>query len=330
MSKTYDVVGIGNAIVDVISHGNDDFLANMGITKGIMQLIERERAELLYSAMRDRVQAPGGSVGNTLAGIGTLGLETAFVGRVKNDPLGQFYAEQMVEEGTAFPNPPTDDDPLPTSRSMIFVSPDGERSMNTYLGAGAEFSSDDVDPEVMENTRYLFLEGYLFDKDKGKTAFRAAAAACRHAGGQAGLTLSDPFCVDRHRQSFRQLIEDEMDFVFGNEEEWLSLYETKDLATALQEAAMVCPLVVCTRSGHPVVIRSDDQEIHVPVTEVTPVDATGAGDQFAAGFIYGLATGQDLKTCGQMGVAAAAEVIGHIGPRPKRPLKVVFAEQGLI
>ncbi|TBX28821.1 adenosine kinase [Nioella sediminis] len=330
MSKTYDVVGIGNAIVDVISHGTDDFLANMGITKGIMQLIERERAELLYSAMRDRVQAPGGSVGNTLAGIGTLGLETAFVGRVKNDPLGQFYAEQMVEEGTAFPNPPTDDDPLPTSRSMIFVSPDGERSMNTYLGAGAEFSSDDVDPEVMENTRYLFLEGYLFDKDKGKTAFRAAAAACRHAGGQAGLTLSDPFCVDRHRQSFRQLIEDEMDFVFGNEEEWLSLYETKDLATALQEAAMVCPLVVCTRSGHPVVIRADDQEIHVPVTEVTPVDATGAGDQFAAGFIYGLATGQDLKTCGQMGVAAAAEVIGHIGPRPKRPLKVVFAEQGLI
>lgn len=330
MSKTYDVVGIGNAIVDVISHGTDDFLANMGITKGIMQLVERERAELLYAAMSDRTQAPGGSVGNTLAGIGTLGLETAFVGRVKSDPLGQFYAEQMVEEGTAFPNPPTDDDPLPTSRSMIFVSPDGERSMNTYLGAGAEFSSDDVDPAVMENARYLFLEGYLFDKDKGKTAFRAAAAACRHAGGQAGLTLSDPFCVDRHRESFKQLIEDEMDFVFGNEEEWLSLYETKDLATALQEAAMVCPLVVCTRSGHPVVIRADDAEIHVPVTEVTPVDATGAGDQFAAGFIYGLATGRDLETCGLMGVAAAAEVIGHIGPRPKRPLKVVFAEQGLV
>ena len=330
MSKTYDVVGIGNAIVDVISHGTDDFLEHMGITKGIMQLVERERAELLYAAMQDRVQTPGGSVGNTLAGIGTLELSTAFVGRVKNDALGKFYAEQMVEEGTAFPNPPTDDDPQPTSRSMIFVSPDGERSMNTYLGAGAEFSSDDVDPSVMESTRYLFLEGYLFDKDKGKTAFRAAAAACRHAGGQAGLTLSDPFCVDRHRDSFRQLIEDEMDFVIGNEEEWLSMYQTKDLGTALQEAAMVCPIVVCTRSGHPVVIRADDQEVHVPVTEVTPVDATGAGDQFAAGFIYGLATGQDLKTCGQMGVAAAAEVIGHIGPRPKRPLKVVFAEQGLL
>lgn len=329
MTNKYDVVGIGNAIVDVISHGTDDFLANMGITKGIMQLVERDRAELLYASMSDRVQAPGGSVGNTLAGIGTLGLETAFVGRVKNDPLGQFYAEQMVEEGTAFPNPPTDDDPSPTSRSMIFVSPDGERSMNTYLGAGAEFSSDDVDPSVMENTRYLFLEGYLFDKDKGKSAFRAAAAACRHSGGQAGLTLSDPFCVDRHRESFKQLIEDEMDFVIGNEEEWLSLYETRDLSTALQEAAMVCPLVVCTRSGHPVVIRADDQEIHVPVVEVTPVDATGAGDQFAAGFIYGLATGQDLKTCGKMGVAAAAEVIGHVGPRPKRPLRIVFEEAGL-
>ncbi|WP_071672511.1 adenosine kinase [Nioella nitratireducens] len=329
MTKKYDVVGIGNAIVDVISHGTDDFLANMGITKGIMQLVERDRAELLYASMSDRVQAPGGSVGNTLAGIGTLGLETAFVGRVKNDPLGQFYAEQMVEEGTAFPNPPTDDDPSPTSRSMIFVSPDGERSMNTYLGAGAEFSSDDVDPSVMENARYLFLEGYLFDKDKGKSAFRAAAAACRHSGGQAGLTLSDPFCVDRHRESFKQLIEDEMDFVIGNEEEWLSLYETRDLSTALQEAAMVCPLVVCTRSGHPVVIRADDQEIHVPVVEVTPVDATGAGDQFAAGFIYGLATGQDLKTCGKMGVAAAAEVIGHVGPRPKRPLRIVFEEAGL-
>ncbi len=251
------------------------------------------------------------------------------MGRVKNDPLGQFYEEQMIEEGTAFPNPPTDDDANPTSRSMIFVSPDGERSMNTYLGAGAEFSDDDVDPSVMEEARFLFLEGYLFDKDKGKSAFRAAAAACRHAGGQAGLSLSDPFCVDRHREHFKQLIEDEMDFVIGNEHEWKSLYETESLQTAMQEVAMVCPLVVCTRSGEPVVIRADDQEIQVPVEEITPVDATGAGDQFAAGFIYGLAAGKDLETCGKMGVAAASEVIGHIGPRPKRPLKVVFADLGL-
>ncbi len=330
MSKSYDVVGIGNAMVDIISHGDDDFLANMGITKGIMQLIERDRAELLYASMQDRVQAPGGSVGNTMSGIGSLGLKTAFVGRVKDDPLGQFYAAKMVEEGTAFPNPPVADDPNPTSRSMIFVSPDGERSMNTYLGAGAEFSGEDVDISVMEDTRYLFLEGYLYDKDKGKEAFQKSAAACRHAGGQAGISLSDPFCVDRHRDSFRTLIEDEMDFVIGNEAEWLSMYETTDLATAMNEAALVCPIVVCTRSGAPVIIRSDDQEVQVPVREVTPVDATGAGDQFAAGFIYGLATGQTLETCGKMGVAAAAEVIRHIGPRPKRSLKIIFAEEGLI
>lgn len=331
MTKTYDVVGIGNAIVDVISHGTDDFLENMGITKGIMQLVERERAELLYAAMSDRTQAPGGSVGNTLAGIGSLGLATAFVGRVRDDTLGRFYAQKMQEEGTDFPNPPVaSGENLPTSRSMIFVSPDGERSMNTYLGEGAEFSGEDVDPAVMENTRILFLEGYLYDKDKGKQAFTTAAAACRHAGGQAGITLSDPFCVDRHRDSFRQLIEDEMDFVIGNEEEWLSLYQTRDLPTALNEAARVCPIVVCTRSGHAVTIRLDSDEIHVPVTRVTPVDATGAGDQFAAGFIFGMATGRDMATCGRMGVAAASEVIGHIGPRPKRPLRLIFAEQGLI
>ena len=331
MNKKYDVVGIGNAMVDVISHGDDDFLANMGITKGIMQLVERERAELLYGAMSDRTQAPGGSVGNTLAGIGSLGLSTAFVGRVRDDTLGRFYAERMQAEGTDFPNPPVNgDEHLPTSRSMIFVSPDGERSMNTYLGVGAELSGEDVDPSVMENTRILFLEGYLYDKDKGKEAFAASAAACRHAGGRAGISLSDPFCVDRHRDSFRALIEDEMDFVIGNEAEWLSLYETHDLATAMQEAALVCPIVVCTRSGHPVIIRQDDQEVHVPVTAVTPVDATGAGDQFAAGFIYGMASGRDAETCGRMGVAAAAEVIGHIGPRPKRPLKIIFAELGLI
>ena len=319
MTKTYDVVGIGNAVVDVISHGDDSFLDNMGITKGIMQLIERERAEVLYAAMS-----------NTLAGLGTLGLSTAFVGRVKDDALGKFYAERMVVEGTDFPNPPVDGEHLPTSRSMIFVSPDGERSMNTYLGVSSELSEEDVDPSVMGAARLLFLEGYLFDKDKGKSAFLAAAAACRAAGGQAGITLSDPFCVDRHRDSFRQLIEDEMDFVIGNEAEWLSLYETHDLDVALREAAMVCPTLVCTRSGDPVILRRNDEQVEVPVEKITPVDATGAGDQFAAGFLYGLATGQELELAGRMGVAAAAEVIRHIGPRSQRPLKTLFAEQGLI
>ncbi|MBO6603438.1 MULTISPECIES: adenosine kinase [Paracoccaceae] len=330
MSKTYDVVGIGNAVVDVISHGDDSFLDNMGITKGIMQLIERERAEVLYAAMSDRVQTPGGSVANTLAGLGTLGLSTAFVGRVKDDALGRFYADSMVAEGTDFPNPPVNGEHLPTSRSMIFVSPDGERSMNTYLGVSSELSEEDVDPSVMGAAKLLFLEGYLFDKDKGKSAFLAAAAACRAAGGQAGITLSDPFCVDRHRDGFRALIEDEMDFVIGNEAEWLSLYETHDLDVALREAAMVCPTLVCTRSGEAVILRRDDEQVEVPVDKITPVDATGAGDQFAAGFLYGLVTEQSLEMAGRMGVLAAAEVIRHIGPRPHRSLRQLFAEEGLI
>ena len=331
MSKTYDVIGIGNAVVDVITHGSDDFLERMGITKGIMQLVERERAETLYSGMGDRVQTPGGSVANTLAGLGTAGARTAFVGRVKDDDLGRFYADGMRREGCDFPNAPVaGGEHPPTSRSMIFVGPDGERSMNTYLGISSEVSEDDVDPAVMGDARILFLEGYLFDKDPGKRAFMAAANACRAAGGKAGITLSDPFCVDRHRFDFKRLIEEDMDFVIGNETEWLSLYETHDLDAALGEAAMVCPDLVCTRSGKSVIVRREDIQIEVPVREVTPVDATGAGDQFAAGYLFGLATGQPLETCGRMGVIAAAEVIGHVGPRPETPLKQLFIEAGLI
>lgn len=330
MTQTYDLVGIGNAIVDVISHGDESFLDNMGIQKGIMQLIERERAEILYGAMTDRVQAPGGSVANTVAGAGTLGLKTAFLGKVKADALGKFYADGMTTDGIAFPNPPAHGDGPPTSRSMIFVSPDGERSMNTYLGAGADFDEGDVDASVAGDTRYLFLEGYLYDKDEGKRAFTAAAQACHNGGGKAGVTLSDPFCVDRHRDDFRRLIAEEMDFTLGNEEEWLSLFQTDDINDALAQAAAVCETVVCTRSGDPVILIQGDSRVEVPVTRVTPVDATGAGDQFAAGFLYGVATGQTLETAGKMGVAAAAEVITHVGPRPKRPLREVFAEHGLI
>ncbi|NKB26784.1 MAG: adenosine kinase [Rhodobacteraceae bacterium] len=315
--STPRVVGIGNAIVDVISHADDSFLDNMGIEKGIMQLVDRARAELLYASMEDRTQTPGGSVANTLAGLGMLGLETAFIGKVKNDGLGRFYAKSMADAGTIFPNPPVDGAEAPTSRSMIFVSPDGERSMNTYLGAGADLDSGDVDPGVFAGGGILFLEGYLFDKDDGKTAFAEAARQMRAAGGQSGITLSDPFCADRHRADFLRLIRDEMDFVIGNADEWKTLYETDDLKSAIHQAAEVCETVVCTRSGDPVwLIRAGDQA-EVPVTPVTPVDATGAGDQFAAGFLYGFAKGADLDTAGRMGVAAAAEVIGHVGPRPK-------------
>ncbi|MEX1662049.1 adenosine kinase [Thioclava sp. 15-R06ZXC-3] len=326
---SYQVVGIGNAVVDVIAQCDDSFLAHMGIEKGIMQLIERERAETLFAAMKERTQAPGGSVANTVAGCGNLGLKTAFIGRVRDDALGRFYEAALHGEGTDFPNAPVKEGELPSSRSMIFVTPDGERSMNTYLGISAEVSTEDVSLDVVENTAILFLEGYLFDKDHGKAAFLKAAQGCHRGGGKAGIALSDPFCVERHRADFRRLVAQQMDYVIGNEHEWESLYQT-DLETALKQAASECELVVCTRSGADVVLMRGDQRVEVPVKRVVPVDATGAGDQFAAGFLYGYATGQSLETAGRMGCIAAAEVIGHYGARPEVDVKKLFAEHGVI
>lgn len=328
--KQYKVVGIGNAVVDVITQGDDSFLANMGIEKGIMQLIEKDRAEVLYGSMSERTQAAGGSVANSIAGIATLGLSTAFIGRVKDDALGKFYAKSMTDEGTDFVNPPIAGGDLPTSRSMIFVSPDGERSMNTYLGISAELGPEDVSADVCANAEIVFLEGYLFDKDKGKDAFIKVARACRAAGGKAGIAISDPFCVERHRADFLNLIENELDYVIGNEEEVKSLFETDDLEAALVKLAALCPLAVCTRSGDDVAILSGETRVDVPVQRVVPVDATGAGDQFAAGFLFGLATGRDLETCGKMGCLSAGEVIGHVGPRPKANMTTLYRKAGLI
>lgn len=326
--KPYQVVGIGNAIVDVFSAADDSFLELMGIEKGIMQLVEKERGELLYGAMRDRVQAPGGSVANTLAGLGNLGLTTAFIGRVHDDALGRFYAKTMAENGSDFVNPPVEGGELPTSRSMIFVSPDGERSMNTYLGISSELGPEDVADDVAGRAEILFLEGYLYDKPKGKQAFERAAKLCQAGGGKAGIALSDPFCVNRHREDFRRLVRD-LDFVIGNEHEWCALYET-DLSTALERAAADSGLIACTRSGHDVIVVRGEEQAVVPVRRVVPVDATGAGDLFAAGFLYGIATGQNLATCGRMGCVAAAEVISHYGARPETDLKALFRKEGLI
>ena len=228
----YTLAGIGNAVVDVIAHADDSFLDLMGIEKGIMQLIERERGEVLYGAMNDRLQTPGGAVANTIAGVGALGLPTAFIGRVHDDALGQFYAKSMQDSGTDFVNAPVPGGELPTSRSMIFVSPDGERSMNTYLGISTELGPDDVPDDVASKSEIMFLEGYLFDKDKGKEAFRQASRLTRAAGGKAGIAISDPFCVDRHRADFLDMIGNELDYVIGNEHEIMSLFETDDLEAA--------------------------------------------------------------------------------------------------
>lgn len=327
--KTYDLVGIGNAIVDVITQNDDAFLDRMGIQKGIMQLIETERAEELYGAMGDRVQTPGGSVANTIAGAGALGLRTAFIGRVHDDELGRFYANAMQDVGIDFVNPPVPGGELPTSRSMIFVSPDGERSMNTYLGISSELSSDDVSADVAGRAKIMFLEGYLFDKDKGKAAFMEAARDCRAGGGKIGIAISDPFCVERHRDDFLNLIENELDYVLGNEDEIKSLFETDDLDDALNRTAALCDLVVCTRSGDGVTVMADGQRIDVPVEKIVPVDATGAGDQFAAGFLYGMATGRDYETCARIGCVCAGEVIRHIGPRPETDVRVLLQNAGL-
>jgi len=327
--KKYQAVGIGNAVVDVISQADDHFLTRMGIDKSVMQLVEQERGEFLLDQMQDRTQMPGGSVANTIAGLGALGLTTGFIGRVHDDELGHYYANAMTDEGIDFVNTPVPNGELPTSRCMIFVSPDGERSMNTYLGISSELGPDDVDDDVAGAAELLFLEGYLFDKAKGKDAFQAAARACRTGGGKAGISLSDPFCVDRHRGDFRKLL-GELDFVLGNEHEWKSLFETDDLGAALEQAASESGLIVCTRSGHDVVITEGNDSISVPVSPIAPLDTTGAGDQFAAGFLFGMASGAPLAVAGRMGCIAAGEVITHYGARPQADVKALFAAEGLI
>ncbi|MGZ3216873.1 adenosine kinase [Paracoccus sp. T5] len=332
------VIGIGNAIMDVISPVEEDRLAALGVQKGIMQLIERDHSEYLMAAQADdhgpgRARSrlvPGGSVANTLAGIGMLGLKTAFIGRVAEDALGLSYAEQTEGAGTVFVNPPVAGDQLPTSRSIIMVTPDGERSMNTYLGISAELGPDDVNPSVFQGAGWLFLEGYLFDKPKGKDAFLKAAQACHDAGGQAGIALSDPFCVDRHREDFRRLVAGPMDYVIGNRHEWCALYQVEDLEEALRLAVADCGTVICTRSGEDAILIRDGQRVGAPVHRVTPVDATGAGDQFAAGLLYGLATRLPLEVAGRMGCIAAAEVIGHVGARPETDIRAQFRAEGLL
>ena len=329
MTKLYQVVGIGNAVSDVIATTSDAFLMTNSVEKGIMQLIDQPRAEALFSAMDARTETPGGSVANTISGLGSLGIRTAFIGRVADDELGLSYAAAMAEEGTDFPNPPVGNASLPTSRSMIFVSPDGERSMNTYLGISSDVGPLDVSEDVVSKCEILFLEGYLFDKAPGKAAFRKAADQARLSGARAGISLSDPFCVDRHRVDFRALVAGPLDFFLCNEEELKSLYQTEGLTEALALGAADCDLVVCTRSSEGVSICQGNSRWDVPVVPVIPMDATGAGDQFAAGFLYGLVQGFDMKTCGKIGGIAAGEVIGHIGPRPATSILTMLKAQGI-
>ena len=316
----YDVVAIGNAIVDVIAMVPDSFLDDHGMTKGSMALIETDRALELTSAVPERIETSGGSAANTIAGIASLGGDVAYIGKVSDDPFGGIFTKGMADIGVAFHSGNGDMD-MPTARSIVLVTPDAQRTMNTYLGVSTYLSLDDVDDHLIESAAIVYLEGYLFDRAEAKAAFREAAARAHRRGRVVALTLSDSFCVDRHRDDFRSLVRDEIDLLFANEDELKSLYECDDFDDAVELLRRDCHIAAVTRSekGSVIVTRDDVHAIPaVPGVEV--VDTTGAGDLFAAGFLRGLTQGRDMTTCARIGAIAAAEVISHVGPRPLVPL----------
>ena len=325
----FDVVGLGNAIVDVISRQDDAFLSEWGINKDAMNLIEEDRADALTDASVNALETSGGSGANTIAGIASLGGQAAYIGKVADDRLGKVFKDDMATIGVPFDTSPLTDGPA-TARSIIFVTPDGKRSMNTFLGASVEFSPADVDKATVESSGILYLEGYLFDKDAAKAAFVHAAEIAHAAGRKVSLTLSDSFCVDRHRESFRQLIRTQVDILFANEEELLSLYETRDFDAAIEKLRADTGLAAITRSEKGSVVIGDGDPIAVPAEPVQDVvDTTGAGDQYAAGFLFGVARGLPLATCAKLGHIAAAEVISHYGPRPETSLAALATRAGI-
>jgi sugar/nucleoside kinase (ribokinase family) len=328
--STYDVLGIGNAIVDVLSRVDDDFLIIEGLVKGTMRLIDEADAERLYAAMGPAVEVSGGSVANTVAGIASFGGDAAFIGRVKNDQLGEVFTHDIRAAGVTFDTPAAGTGPA-TARCLVMVTPEGERTMNTYLGASVALSPDDIEPEVIAAAAVTYLEGYLWDPPGAKAAFLKAARSARAAGRLTALSLSDPFCVERHRESFLDLIGSGIDIVFANEAEITSLYRVETFDEALQAVRTDCKLAVLTRSAAGSVIVEGD-EVHVVEAVKVPgvVDATGAGDLFAAGFLFGYTRGRDLASCARLGALAASEVISHIGARPQLPLAKLAAQAGLL
>jgi sugar/nucleoside kinase (ribokinase family) len=323
--KNLDVVGIGNAIVDVIAHADDEFLARHELPKGAMVLIDDARADALYAAMGPGLEVSGGSAANTIAGLAALGRATGFVGRVRDDQLGAVFAHDLRALGVAYDTPPAADGPA-TARCLILVTPDAQRTMNTFLGACVELGPEDIDPALIARARLTYLEGYLFDPPHAKAAFRKAVDIAHDAGGQVALTLSDSFCVERHRADFLDLIEHHVDILFANEQEIISLYQVADFDSALQHVRGHCAIAALTRSEKGSVVLSDG-EVHVidaaPVSRV--LDTTGAGDLYAAGFLAGLSEGRSLHDCGVIGGLAAAEVISHFGARPEASLAELIA-----
>lgn len=328
-STRYDVTGVGNAIVDVIASADDAFLAEHTIEKGAMTLIDEARAKELYAAMGPGQEVSGGSAANTLAGIASLGGRGAYIGKVADDQLGEIFGHDLRAAGVDYSTAPLKGGPA-TARCLILVTPDAQRSMNTFLGASTLFSKGDVDAERIAAAEITYLEGYLFDRDEAKAAFVEAARIARSAGRKVALTLSDPFCVDRHRDSFRDLVANHVDVIFANEAELKSLYLTEDFDTALASVRAETRIAAITRSEKGAVIVSGEDSVAVPADAIERlVDTTGAGDLFAAGFLLGLARGAGLETCGKLGVMAAGEVISHVGARPLVSLADMARSRGL-
>jgi sugar/nucleoside kinase (ribokinase family) len=326
----YDVVGIGNAIVDVIGRCDHAFLTEHELAKGHMRLVDADTAARLYAAMGPATEISGGSVANTIVGMASFGARAAFIGNVADDEFGRIFAHDIRAAGVKFSAPPAKTG-TPTARSLILVTPDGERTMNTFLGVSPELDQDAVDAELIRAARIVYLEGYLFDRPEAKSAFYRAAEIATVASRQVALSLSDGFCVDRHRSEFLALIRERVDILFANESEVTSLYQTASFEEAARHASADVRIAVLTRSAKGSMILDGDRVVSVPAVRVGPVvDTTGAGDLYAAGFLYGLTTGRDLEDAARLGSLAAAEIISHIGARPETPLATLAHDKGLL
>ena len=328
MAETqYDVTGIGNAIVDVLTQADDAFIADHGLEKGAMTLIDTETAEKIYGDMGSAVEVSGGSAANTIAGLANLGARSAYIGKVAKAQLGEVFAHDIRAAGVNFDTPPLEGDAT-TARSMILVTPDAERTMQTYLGACVELGPEDVPDELIAASEVVYLEGYLYDPPRAKEAFLKAAKVAEAAGRKVALSLSDPFCVERYRAEFLELLEGHVNILFANEDEITSLYQVENFDDALQHVRGHCDIAALTRSANGSVVVAGD-EVHVVDAETVTnvVDTTGAGDSYAAGFLYGLSRGDDLATAARIGGILAAEIISHYGARSESNLKELVAQK---
>ena len=329
-AATIDVAGIGNAIVDVIAHADEEFLAAEGLAKGAMTLIDAARADQLYGRMGPGIESSGGSAGNTMAGIASLGGRGAYIGKVRDDALGAIFRHDIRAMGIAFDTPAATEGPG-TARCLVLVTEDGQRTMGTYLGACVDLGPEDIDPRVVAAAQITYLEGYLFDPPRAKAAFRRAAAVAHAADRQVALSLSDPFCVGRHRAEFLDLVQRDVDILFANEAEICSLYETDDFDQAAAAVRGHVKIAALTRSAKGSVLLADGAAHTVAAASVDRVvDTTGAGDLYASGVLFGLTRGLPLPTCGAIGSLCAAEIISHVGARPEAALKKLVASAGLV